>query len=67
MGTNMFRDMLAGISKIVGRRYGSFKKELRKARDTALKELDNSADNIGFNAVVGVTTTTRSWEKRIAC
>jgi len=54
MGANMFRDMLAGISNIVGRRSGSYEKEFRKARDTALKELENSADDLGVNAVVGV-------------
>ena len=54
MGANMFRDMLAGISNVVGRRSGSYEKELRKTRDTALKELENSADDLGVNAVVGV-------------
>ncbi|MFZ0133294.1 MAG: heavy metal-binding domain-containing protein [Desulfobacterales bacterium] len=54
MGANMFRDMFAGIRDIVGGRSGSYEKELRKARDTALKEIEHSAKDLGANAVVGV-------------
>jgi uncharacterized protein YbjQ (UPF0145 family) len=54
MGANMFRDMFAGLRDIVGGRSGSYEKELRKARDTALKELEDSANDLGANAVVGV-------------
>ena len=54
MGANMFRDMFASIRDIVGGRSGSYEKELRKARDTALKELEESANDLGANAVVGV-------------
>ena len=54
MGANMFKDMFASIRDIVGGRSGSYEKELRKARDTALKELEESANDLGANAVVGV-------------
>lgn len=54
MGANMFRDMFAGIRDIVGGRSGSYEKELRKARDTAFKEIEQSAKDLGANAVVGV-------------
>ena len=54
MGANLFRDMFASIRDIVGGRSGSYEKELRKARDTALKELEESANDLGANAVVGV-------------
>ena len=54
MGANMFRDMFASIRDIVGGRSGSYEKELRKARDTALKELEESANDLGANAIVGV-------------
>ena len=42
------------IRDIVGGRSGSYEKELRKARDTALNELEESANDLGANAVVGV-------------
>jgi uncharacterized protein YbjQ (UPF0145 family) len=32
MGTNVFRDMFAGLRDIVGGRSGSYEKELKKAR-----------------------------------
>jgi uncharacterized protein YbjQ (UPF0145 family) len=54
MGANMFKDMFASIRDIVGGRSGSYEKELRKARDMALQELEESATGLGANAVVGV-------------
>ena len=54
MGANMFRDKFAGIRDIVGGRSSSYEKELRKARKKALKELEDSDDTLGANAVVGV-------------
>ena len=54
MGANMFRDMFAGIRDIVGGRSGAYEKELRNAREVAFQELENSANDLGANAVVGV-------------
>ena len=33
MGTNIFRDIFAGITDLVGGRWGSYESELRKAKD----------------------------------
>ena len=54
MGANMFKDMFAGIRDIVGGRSGTYEKELRKARELAFRELEDSANALGANAVVGV-------------
>ena len=54
MGTNIFRDLFAGIRDIVGGRSGSYEKELKKAREIALQELAETASGLGANAVVGV-------------
>lgn len=54
MGANIFRDLFAGVRDIVGGRSASYEKELRMARETALAELEVSAQQIGANAVVGV-------------
>jgi uncharacterized protein YbjQ (UPF0145 family) len=54
MGANMFRDMFAGLRDIVGGRSGSYEKELRKARETAFRELEDSANDLGANTDVGV-------------
>jgi uncharacterized protein YbjQ (UPF0145 family) len=54
MGANVFRDFFAGIRDIVGGRSAAYEKELRKAREIALEELEEAALGLGANAVVGV-------------
>jgi uncharacterized protein YbjQ (UPF0145 family) len=54
MGANIFRDLFAGITDIIGGRSGSYEKSLNKARTTALRELEDKAREAGGNAVVGV-------------
>lgn len=50
----MFRDFFASIRDIVGGRAGSYEEVLREAKDTALKELEEQAYQLGANAVIGV-------------
>ena len=54
LGANIFRDMFAGIRDIVGGRSGAYEKEMIKAREIALQEMQNRAAELGANAVVGV-------------
>ena len=54
MGTNLFRDLFAGIRNIVGGRSGSYEKELRNAKDVALESLIEEAEQLGADAVMGV-------------
>ena len=54
IGANVFRDFFAGIRDIVGGRAGSYEEVLREAKDTALKELEEQAYQLGANAVIGV-------------
>lgn len=54
LGANVFRDLFAGLRDIVGGRSGSYEKELRKARQIALEELQDEAAKLGADAVVGV-------------
>ena len=54
MGTNMFRDLFAKVRDIVGGRSGAYEKELKKAREVALQEIEMAATELGANAVVGV-------------
>jgi uncharacterized protein YbjQ (UPF0145 family) len=54
LGTNIFRDFFAGIRDIVGGRSGAYEKSLREAKDTALREMTESAKAMGANAVIGV-------------
>lgn len=54
MGTNLFRDMFAGIRDIVGGRSGSYEKELRNAKDAALDALTAEAEALGADAVIAI-------------
>lgn len=54
LGANVFRDIFAGITDIIGGRSGAYEKSLAEARDTAIRELEERAIAVGGNAVVGV-------------
>ena len=54
LGANIFRDVFASITDIVGGRSGAYEKSLGEARETALMELQQRAAEVGGNAVVGV-------------
>ena len=54
LGANVFRDLFAGITDIIGGRSGAYEASLGEARETALKELEQRALAQGANAVVGV-------------
>ena len=54
MGTNMFRDMFAGLRDIVGGRAGAYEKELKRAKQVAIEEMVEEARELGADAIVGV-------------
>lgn len=54
MGANVFRDMFARITDVVGGRASSYETKLQDARDVALAELEAKARAAGANAVVGI-------------
>ena len=54
LGANMFKDIFAGIRDLVGGRSATYERELQRAREIALKELQERAQELGANAVVGV-------------
>ena len=54
IGANVFRDFMAGVRDFFGGRSNSYEKILMKAKNTALKELEQRAREKGANAVVGV-------------
>ncbi|MCE8008243.1 heavy metal-binding domain-containing protein [Aestuariivita sp.] len=54
LGANVIRDVFAGITDILGGRSGAYEQELGKARETALAEMQERAQALGANAVVGV-------------
>ncbi len=54
LGANIFRDMFAAVRDIVGGRSAAYERELSKAREIALEDLEDWAQELGANAVVGV-------------
>ncbi len=54
LGANVFRDLFAGITDIIGGRSGAYEASLGEARETALRELEERAQAVGANAVIGV-------------
>ena len=54
IGANFVKDFFAGIRDIVGGRSSSYESLLREAKDIALKEMQERAQLMGANAVIGV-------------
>ena len=54
LGANVFKDLFAGLRDIVGGRSSTYERELQRARDIALQEMQDKAAELGANAVVGV-------------
>ncbi|TKS56341.1 YbjQ family protein [Mesohalobacter halotolerans] len=54
IGANVFRDFFASITDIVGGRSSSYEQVLREAKDTAIQEMQEKAQMMGANAVIGV-------------
>ncbi len=54
LGANIFKDLFASITNIVGGRSGAYEKELGRARNEAFEDLTADAQHAGANAVVGI-------------
>lgn len=54
LGANIFKDFFAGIRDIVGGRSAAYEKELRKAKEIAIQEMENECESMGGNAIVGM-------------
>ncbi|WP_317845486.1 putative heavy metal-binding protein [Schnuerera sp. xch1] len=53
-GVDFIKDFTAGLSNIFGGRSKSYEGELIEARESAIKEMEHRALQLGANAVVGV-------------
>ena len=54
LGANIFKDFCAGIRDIVGGRSAAYERELRKAKEIAIQEMENECEALGGNAVIGI-------------
>ncbi len=54
IGANLFKDIFASITDVVGGRSSSYERVLVEAKDNALQELEMRAKNMGADAVLAV-------------
>ncbi|MBP1838673.1 heavy metal-binding domain-containing protein [Formosa algae] len=54
IGANFIKDFFAGIRDIVGGRSSSYESVLREAKDSALKEMTERAQELGAHGIVAV-------------
>lgn len=54
LGANIFRDIGAQFRNITGGRVAGYEKELRKAREEAIAEMQQAATELGADAIIGV-------------
>ncbi|MFM7406046.1 MAG: YbjQ family protein [Cuspidothrix sp.] len=57
-GSNFLRDFLASIRDIVGGRTGSYERLFEEGQRKALEELEQRAQRLGADAVVGIAVDT---------
>jgi uncharacterized protein YbjQ (UPF0145 family) len=54
LGANIFKDIFAGVRDIVGGRAAAYEKELRRAKEIAIQEMENECAALGGNAILSV-------------
>jgi len=54
IGANVVRDIFATVRDIVGGRSATYERALSEARETAMREMQERAEALGANAVVGI-------------
>ncbi len=57
-GSNFLRDFFASIRDIVGGRTGSYERLFEQGHKKALEELEQRAQRLGANAVIGIEMDT---------
>ena len=54
IGANLFKDIFASITDIVGGRSGAYEQALKEAKDLAVQEMQDAAARMGANAVIAI-------------
>ncbi len=54
IATNIMRDIMASVRDIVGGRSGAYEEKMQEARDIAIREMEEKAEELGANAVLAV-------------
>lgn len=61
-GINVFRDLGAGLRNVFGGRSAGYEDELQQARAEALAEMEERAEALGADAVVGASLGYETFE-----
>lgn len=54
IGANIFKDFLGGLRDVFGGRSGTYERVIEEAKEDALRELQQKAQSMGANAILGV-------------
>lgn len=54
IGANIFRDMFATVRDVVGGRSATYEKGLAEAREVAMREMQERAQELGANGIIGI-------------
>lgn len=65
MGVNMFRDLGASLRNVFGGRSAGYEDEMQRAREEVVSEMTQRAEQLGANAVVGVSLGYETFEGMI--
>ncbi|MFY0685543.1 MAG: heavy metal-binding domain-containing protein [Cyclobacteriaceae bacterium] len=54
IGANVFKDVFAAITDVVGGRSGAYENALKEAKEIATREMTAEAQRLGANAVIAI-------------
>lgn len=54
IGSNIYKDLFSGVRDVVVGRTSQYEEELEKARNNALKIMEEKAESLGANAIIGL-------------
>ena len=54
IGANIYKDLFSGVRDVVGGRTSQYEEALQKPRDIAFKSMEEKAESLGANAIIGL-------------
>ena len=54
IGANVYKDIFSGVRDVVGGRTSNYEREIKLARETAMKSMQEEAEKLGANAILNV-------------
>ena len=54
IGANIYKDLFSGVRDVVGGRTSRYEEEIQKARDIALTSMEEKAEHLGGNVIIGL-------------